>query len=170
MLSEVTVVDIIIQHFSTINSCGFVDPPIRKHLFPLIVACREREDMLSMRSDTSYKTEIINVLRKKNNAMRPKYFIRACQSSSNTLCKYPPPLPTPSAFAQSNADTLYPLHLPITRRLQRPPQNLDAVRWNQTNRTDCRNPPGKGQTPNVCQIKVSAQKRYAADIYGYGAQ
>lgn len=51
--------------------------------------------------------------------------------------------------AMQNHRSSNTLHLPITRRLQRPPQDLDRIRRNQTHRRHDRKPPPKSHSHQI---------------------
>jgi hypothetical protein len=75
----------------------------------------------------------------------------------------------PNTSKISTTTTSYSLHLPITRRLRPPPNQLPRIRRHQTNTRHDRKLPPKTNPTHIPQIKIPPQKRDTAHINSRGA-
>ena len=66
--------------------------------------------------------------------------------------------------------SLNPLHLPISRRPERPPQQLRAINRDQADGADSHDPPDKAPAPNIGEIEVIAEKGDGAEVDGHGGR
>ena len=62
------------------------------------------------------------------------------------------------------------LHLPISRRLQRPAQQLGTINGDQTDGANGQDPPGEAPAPDVGEVEIGAEEGDGAEIDGGGGE